>query len=181
MAGDARAAALAFMRDTVAASADAREDHPWGTLFVTPSLDSVYALNAVLVEQAMPDLTLADVEALFDERFATNRFASAVLQDEPTGERLEREARERGWKVEHELLMELRREPDRVVDTSSVREGAEAEMRALADRWFAEDFADQGEEVLRQLSEFSRREWTARPTRAFVAGDGQAMCKLWSD
>jgi GNAT superfamily N-acetyltransferase len=54
-------------------------------------------------------------------------------------------------------------------------------MRALAERWFAEDFAAQGERVLAQLGEFARREWSARPTRAFVAGDGQAMCKLWSD
>ena len=97
MAGDARAAALAFMRDTVAASADTREEHPWGTLMVTPSLDAVYALNAVLVERELPELTLGDIEALFDERFPTNRFASAVLQDEATAERIEAEARERGW------------------------------------------------------------------------------------
>ena len=169
------------MRDTVASSADTREDHPWGTLMLTPSLDGVYALNAVLIEGELPELTLADIAALFDERFPANRFASAVLQDGATAERIEREAREQGWKVEHELLMELRREPDRVADTSGVREGSEQELRALTDRWFAEDYAEQGDEVLRQLSEFSRREWTARPTQAFVAGDGQAMCKLWSE
>jgi GNAT superfamily N-acetyltransferase len=178
---DARATALAFMRDTLAASADVREEHRWGALLRTPSLDAVWALNQVFVERPAPDLTLADVEALLRERFAGGRFASAMLEDEATGARIEAEARERGWRVEHELVMALRREPDRRADTSGVREGEMAELRALADRWFAEDFADQGEETLRQLAEFSAREWEARPTRGFVAAGGQAMCKLWSD
>ena len=178
---DARATVLAFMRDTLAASADLREEHAWGALLRTPSLDAVWALNQVFVERPEPDLTLADIDALFAERFAGGRFASALLEDEATGERIEAQARERGWKVEHELFMELRREPDRRVDTSGVREGAMDELRALVDRWFAEDFAGQGEEALRQLGEFSAREWEARPTRGFVAAGGQAMCKLWSD
>lgn len=178
---DARATALAFMRDTLAASADAREEHAWGALLLTPSLDAVWALNQVFVERREPDLTLADLDALFAERFAGGRYASAFLEDEATGERIEAEARAAGWKVEHELVMELRREPDRRADTSGVREGAMDELRALADRWFAEDFAAQGPEALRQLGEFSNREWDARPTRGFVAADGQAMCKLWSD
>lgn len=179
MAGRA-SVAFAFLRDTVAASADEVELHPWGTLLRTPSLDAVWALNGVIVHRPQPDLTLDDVEALFAARFG-GRFASATLHAPSAAERIEREARERGWRVERELVMELRREPDRIADTSGVREGTEAEVRALNDRWFADDFSSQGAEALRQLSEFGAREWHARPTRAFVAGDGKAMCKLWSD
>lgn len=178
---DARAAALAFMRDTLAAAADVREEHAWGALLLTPSLDAVWALNQVFVERPEPELTLADVDALLTARFAGGRFASALLEDEATGERIEAEARAAGWKVEHELVMELRREPDRRADTSGVREGGPDELNALSFRWFREDFAEQGEATLEQLDEYARREFRARPTRGFVAAGGQAMCKLWSD
>jgi GNAT superfamily N-acetyltransferase len=171
----------AFMRETVAASCDTVEPHALGTLLVTPSLSAVYGVNGIIVEGPQPDLALDDLARLFDERFSHGRYASALFWDEPTGARIEEQARERGWKVEHELIMELRRDPDRIVDTSGVREGREDEMRALADRWFAEDFPDVDEEELRQLSEYAGREWHARPARTFVAADGQAMCKLWSD
>jgi len=104
-----------------------------------------------------------------------------MLYDEPTAERLVREAHERGWKSEREVVMVLRREPDRVVDTSSVREAAKDEVMTLMASWFAADFAEQGEDVLRQLDEYADREWRAWPTRAFVTGDALATCKLWSD
>lgn len=181
MERSAAALALWFLRDTVAASADAVEPHPWGTLLRTPSLDAVWALNGVIVEGPRPELALGDLEALFADRFAGGRFASATLHDPDTAERIEREARERGWTVEHELVMELRREPDRIVDTSGVRAATESEIRVLRDRWFADEFTAQGPDALRQLSQFAAREWHARPTRAFVTADRLAMCKLWSD
>jgi ribosomal protein S18 acetylase RimI-like enzyme len=177
----AAAVALAFMRDTVAASADEVVPHAWGTLLRTPSLDTVWALNGLIVDGPRPELTLSELEALFAERFAGGRYASATLDDDELAARLEPAARERGWKVERELVMELRREPDRLADTSRVRDGSEEEVLALTDRWFAEDHAADGAETLRQLSRFAAREWRARPTRAFVSGDGLAMCKLWSD
>ncbi len=175
------AVALAFMRDTVAGSADEVEPHAWGTLLRTPSLAGVWVLNGLIVEGPRPELTLDDLDALFAERFAGGRYASATLDGEALAARLEPVARERGWKVEHELVMELRREPDRLADTSRVRDGSEEEMLALTDRWFAEDHAADGPETLRQLSEYAAREWRARPTQAFASGDGLAMCKLWSD
>jgi GNAT superfamily N-acetyltransferase len=178
---DARAAALAFMRDTRAACADRVEQDARGTIFVTPSLPNVYSLNTLVVEDPQPDLDLDAVEALLGERIGTTAWASALIADELAGERLEAEARERGWKVEHELLMELRREPDRVVDTSTVQEGDGETALTLASRWFREDFADQGEAILAELDRYAEREWRSRPTRLFVSPDRLAMCKLWSD
>jgi GNAT superfamily N-acetyltransferase len=104
-----------------------------------------------------------------------------VLHDPATATRLEAEARERGWKVEREIAMVLAREPDRIVETSAVREATKDEVMALMATWFAADHAAQGEAVLRQLDEYAEREWRARPVRAFVTGDARATCKLWSD
>ncbi len=178
---DARATALAFMRETRAVCADAVEPHRWGTLFATPSLDEVYSLNVLVVEEPQPDLTLDAVDAALGERFSTNRWSSALIEDEPTAARIEAQARERGWKVERELLMDLRREPGRLVDTSSIEEGDEETTLALSSRWFAEDFSEQGEATLRQLDDYAARELRSRPTRVFLTPDKAAMCKLWSD
>jgi GNAT superfamily N-acetyltransferase len=173
--------ALAFMRETRGAVADRVEEHPLGTLLATPSLDRVWSLNALSVSGARPDLTLDGLEAALLDAFGDARWASVELHDAATAARIEAEARARGWTVEHEVVMDLRREPDRVVDTPPVREGTREEMLALADRWFAEDVESQGPEALTQLRAYARREWDARPTRAFVAGDAEAMTKLWSD
>lgn len=179
--GDARERILAFDHATIAGSADRVVEHPLGTLFVTPSLDAIWGLNSLLVSDPQPDLGLADLEAVFDEHMPRQRFVSAELWDPATAERIEREAREREWKVEHVVAMVLRREPDRAVDTSGVREATEDEVAALMKRWFAADHAKYGEDVLRQLDEYAAREWRSREPRAFVTGDAQATCKLWSD
>ena len=141
----------------------------------------MWSLNTLLVPDPQPDLSLADLEAVFDEHMPGQRYAAADLWHRATAERVEREARDRGWKVERVIVMVLRREPDRVVDTSGVREATEDEVMALMKMWFAADHAKQGENVLRQLDEYAAREWRARPPRAFVSGDAQATCKLWSD
>jgi ribosomal protein S18 acetylase RimI-like enzyme len=178
---DPRSAALAFMHETRVAVADRVEEHPLGTLLITPSLDRVWSLNALTIEGGRPEVQLDDVAAALAEHFPAPGYASAVIFDGETSVRIEAQARERGWQVEHEVVMDLRRDPDRIVDTPPVREGSREEMLALADRWFAEDFEKQGPEALAQLSAYARREWDARPTRAFVAGDAEAMTKLWSD
>ena len=156
-------------------------EHPLGTLFLTPSLDAVWGLNCLLVSEPQPDLGLADLEAVFDDHMPGQRFTSAELWDPPTAERIEAEARERGWKVERVVAMVLRRDADRVVDTSGVREATEDEVAALMAMWFAADHAKYGEDVLRQLDEYAAREWRSRSPRAFVTADAQATCKLWSD
>jgi GNAT superfamily N-acetyltransferase len=178
---DDRTAALDFGRETLMRCVDEVEPWEYGRIVRTPALDRVWSLNTVLVERPAPGLTFDDLDGLLTEQFGGRRFAGAVFEDEATAERLEPAARERGWKVEHELVMALRRDPDRVVDTSSVREATEAQLMTLLSRWFAEDHAKDGPEMLRQLDEYGRREWKARGGRAFVAGEGQAMCELYSE
>jgi GNAT superfamily N-acetyltransferase len=175
------ATVLAFQRETLSRAADRVEHHPLGYVLVTPSLEAVWSLNALVVERPPPGLTLDGLDAALDEHLAGGRYASAVLHDDALAERLAPEAAERGWKVEREVVMELRREPDRVVDTSGVREATKDEVMALMSSWFAEEHAEHGEETLRQLDEYAEREWRSRPPRAFVTGDGVATCKLRSD
>ena len=181
MSAVARAFVLPFTLETHSRCADAVEDHEWGTLLLSPSLDAVWSVNGLVAHEPLPGLTLDDLDALFTERFPGGRFVSATFGDPDTGARLEAQARERGWKVEHEVLMVLTREPDRVVDTSAVRAASREETLALMARWIAEDFSEQGEEAMRQIEALAEREWDARDTRAFVAGDASATCKLWSD
>jgi len=90
-------------------------------------------------------------------------------------------ARESGRRVERELFMALRREPDRVVETGGVREGAEETVIPLMAAWNEEEHADEGPEALRQLTEFARREWRARRARVLVSDDALATCRVWSE
>ncbi|MDQ3740363.1 MAG: GNAT family N-acetyltransferase [Actinomycetota bacterium] len=177
---DARAAALAFARETHARCADERLVWDHGELLRTRSLDKVWAVNVALALGPPPALSLDDVDELLGATFA-GRFSSAMFEEGEATERLEAQARERGWRVEHELFMVLRREPDRVADTSAVREGTEAEIRPLMERWNEEELSDQGPETLAQLATFVDREWSARPTRSLVAGDAEATCRVWSE
>ena len=141
----------------------------------------MWSLNALVVERPLPAVGLDEVEEVLDRHMPGRRYASVLLHDEATAARLEPEARARGWKIDHEVAMVLRREPDRVADTSGVRAAAKDEVAALMRMWFAADHAKQGEAVLRQLDEYADREWRSRPPRAFVTSDAQATCKLWSD
>ncbi|HEX2085117.1 MAG TPA: GNAT family N-acetyltransferase [Solirubrobacteraceae bacterium] len=175
---DERARALAFARETNARCADLRERWEHGLLLRTPSLDAVWSVNNAYVERPARSLSADDVEALLARRFAGGRFASATIEDEETAARIEPAARERGWRVEHELFMVLRGRPRHEPGSSEIREGTEAELAALLSRWFAEDFADQGPEALRQLDEFARRQRAARPRRAFVSPAADATVSL---
>ena len=176
---DALASALAFQRAAIAACADEVIDGPWGPVVRTPSLDGVWALNAVLVERGTPALTADELAAPLSELVPTGRWPSILVEDEAVAAAVEPAFAERGWRIQHELFMGLRRAPDREADTSSVREATEDEVAALMDQWFADDFADQGAEVLAQLTEMARRERHAHPGRAFVAGDGRALCHVY--
>jgi ribosomal protein S18 acetylase RimI-like enzyme len=177
---DDRGLALGFVRETHARSADERLEWEHGVLLRTPSLNQVWALNVALAVGPPPPLSLDDVDALLGATYG-GRFSSAMFEEGENTERIEAQARERGWRVEHELLMALRREPDRLVEAADVREGSEEEVRPLMTRWNEEELSDQGPEALAQLTTYVDREWAARPTRALVAGDAEATCRVWSE
>jgi ribosomal protein S18 acetylase RimI-like enzyme len=177
---DERAAALAFARETFSRCADETEAWEHGVLLRTPSLSQVWAINSAIAVGPPPDLSFAEVDALLDGHYA-GRFSSAVLEEGEHADRIEAAARERGWRVEHELYMALHRDPDRTVDTAGVREGTEAEIRPLMERWNEEELSDQGPEALVEVAAFGDREWRARPMRALVTDDALATCRVWAE
>jgi ribosomal protein S18 acetylase RimI-like enzyme len=178
---DPGAGALTFALETTTRSADSSEPHPGGVVLDTPSLDQVWSLNTVVFRSPAPDVSFDDVERLLEERFAGRRYASAAFWDGQTGERMAAAAKERGWRIEREVFMALRRPPDRVADTDGVREGSEEEVIPLMAAWNEEELSDQGPEALAQLTEYARREWGARQARVFVPEDGLATCRVWSE
>ena len=166
--------AYAFLNRTAAGCADASRAWPYGRVLHTPSLPLVYSVNAVVVSSGSPS-------------------AQEVLAEMPPGVQRPSvmvEGEERyaalgdaftGWDAETELVMLLDRVPDAPA-AGAVREGTPAEIDALADRWFAEDFLEkEGADAVTQLKEFGRRQRRARPTRGFVSPEADAMTLLWSD
>ena len=177
---DERAAALAFGRETMARCADRVDEWEHGVLLRTPSLGEVWAINSTIAVGPPPPLTFADVDALLDREYP-GPHCSAVFEDgEPTAA-IEAGARERGWRIEHELYMVLRREPDRASDTSAVREVPATEARGLIERWNEEELDDHGPEELRQVADFNDREWGSRPTRTLVTEDGLATTRVFAE
>jgi ribosomal protein S18 acetylase RimI-like enzyme len=177
---NAREAALAFARETTTRCADRAEEWEHGVLLRAPSLGDVWAINAAIAVGPPPDMEFSVVDALLDREFP-GRWSSAFFEEGAAADRIEAGARERGWRIEHELYMALRRDPDRVSDTSAVREVEPAEARGLMERWNEEELTDHDAEALRQVADFSDREWASRPTRVLVTDDGLATTRVFAE
>jgi GNAT superfamily N-acetyltransferase len=154
--------ALAFELESIALIADRTTAIPEGWVARTPSLPAVWDLNHVGLTEP---IELADVEALVEREQGDLPFRHLVVQHEPTGERLERELPARGWKVERNVVMVLRREPDRV-DASAVVEADLSDGLGLMRRWTGESKGlRQDPEAHRQVLETPRLMWERRKAR----------------
>jgi ribosomal protein S18 acetylase RimI-like enzyme len=163
---------LDFSVATASACADEVRDAPFGCVLSTPSLPLVWSLNSVVARRPGAPLEQL-VEALPDAPRP-----SIYFEDVDDAERLAGELA--GWDTENEVYMVLAEVPPAPAP-GTVREGSREEIEALDREWLVEDFSSQGERAVEQLVEYMRRQWDARPTRAFVSPDGTAMAKLWSD
>ena len=151
---------LDHLRRTLESSAE--ETHPIGPgwLVRTRSLPQVWTLNQLRITEAT---TFADAVALADRYQADLPYRHIVVEDGPTGRRLQDAFRAAGWRVERQVLMALAAPPDREVDTSAVTVLSEGQMSALMRRWATEDHPDISEDSLDQLAEFGKRQgrlWT---------------------
>jgi GNAT superfamily N-acetyltransferase len=175
--------ALAFELESIALIADRTTAIPEGWVARTPSLPAVWDLNHVGLTEPVE---LADLEAVLEREQGALPFRHLVVQHEPTGQRLERELPARGWKFERNVLMVLRREPDRGLDTSAVVEADLGDALGLMRRWTGESEAlRQDPEAHRQVLETSRRVWQRRGARRLgvVGRDGAlaGITVLFSD
>jgi len=154
------ARALAFERESIALIADRMSAIPEGWVARTPSLPAVWDLNHVGLTEPV---ALAELEPLLERELSDLPYRHLVVQHEPTGERLERELLARGWKYERNVVMVLRREPDRGLDASAVIEADEAGGLELMRQWTGESKELREDPAAhRQVLETSRRIWERR-------------------
>jgi GNAT superfamily N-acetyltransferase len=162
---DAMKLALEFQRRTIALTADEFVAVERGFVVRTPSLPEVWSANHLRVTEP---LTLDELIALADEHLSPLPYRHVMLEHEPTGRRLQQPLREAGWRLERDVIMDLRRPADREVDTSMVVEAGEEEMLDLMERWHLEGPERVSADGLRQLREYGRRENRAFGDRNFA-------------
>jgi RimJ/RimL family protein N-acetyltransferase len=167
-----------FQRALEEAIAERSERFAHGVGFFSDSVPSVYDANYLVLDRlATAGEHAAEADALM-ERFHHRK---VVALD--GGGALAPGFLERGWTPSTHLLMAHRRKPDRLVDTSSVREVTQAELRdvkratMLAEPWGSERL---GEE-LRVVDERVGNAISLRFFAAFAGGQVAAYCELRSD
>ncbi len=183
MPTDARDSILAFLRRTTELTADEVRPVEGGWIFDTPSIDVAWGLNHLRL--AAP-VSFERAVALAEEAQSRLSYRRVVLEPGAYTEELAAAFLAGGWRAEHDLLMELRRPPDRDVDTSCVDEPTEETELELARRWTLEEAPNTTPEVLAALERFWVREARVRGDRylgiANLSGPGiAAKAKLRSE
>lgn len=147
-----------------------------GTAFLSPSIPQVYDHNYVSVEEPTVGADeLADEAA---EALADHFHRRVVVESATPG--LQADFTALGYVLSTHLVLEHRRGPDRLVDTSAVREtDLDAVLPARTEATLREEWG--GEEIADQLNQSKRHIAAAVPTRFFAAliGDQVAgWCEL---
>ncbi|MBV9309442.1 MAG: GNAT family N-acetyltransferase [Solirubrobacterales bacterium] len=174
--------ALDFQRRTIELVADEVLPIEAGFIVRTPSLPQVWSLNHVRITVPVP---LATMVRIADEALADLPYRDLRVEFPEAEGELEHALRDAGWMLEREVVMALRRPPDRQPVADAVSESSEVAIRPLMHRWFAEGPPEITEEGLRQLVEYSRREAEILRDQIFTINDeggaAVAMTKLRSD
>jgi len=167
-----------FSRRLEEATAERREPFAHGVGLFSDSISSVYDANyLVLDELATVEEHVAEADALME------RFHHRKVVAFEGGRALAPGFAERGWKLATHLVMAHHREPDRLVDTSSVREvtheelGAAKRATTLAEAWGTNRLAEQLREAKRRVGEAVSLRFFA----AYLEGRVVAYCELRSD
>jgi GNAT superfamily N-acetyltransferase len=173
---------LRFIRDTTALAADELRAVDGGWVVRSPSLPQAWGLNHVRVQHTIPFDKLL---ALADREFAHLPYQHVILEDAAAGGALEPAFASGGWKIDREVLMILRHEPNRTDDSAAVTELPLERLSALHRSWRLESQPNLAPEVMDQLDEYTRREAAAKGDRGFAicdaAGEPHAMTTLRSD
>ncbi|MFL5964628.1 MAG: GNAT family N-acetyltransferase [Gaiellaceae bacterium] len=160
------------------AAAEQRVPGTHGVGLFAPSVREVYDLNYLRAEQPAPaDRLIAEAEQLMEDYFHKR----VIL--ERGGGRAAAVFRAHGWTVVPHLIMAHAREPDRRVDTSTVREVPFEQLTAARREVTAgEPWGD--DEISSLLDDAKRLVMRAVPTRffaAFAEGGVAAYCEVRSD
>ena len=121
------ARALAFARRQIRGACERALAHPFGEAFLDTRLPRAHVLNSLHVASEVdPD----QLVAALDDLYAGYPHRRAYVEVDATGERLASELRRRGWQVERNVVMALRRPRDRDGDRALAREVDAATHRA---------------------------------------------------
>ncbi len=168
----------AFLCATEEAVCDEVRPARCGTALLTPSLPSVWQLNALRVED--PETTGDQVSAEADELFGDLGHRMLFVPDSVHGTRLAPELARRGWNATRLLVMIRRRPPD---DGPPPGTAAEVERQVGARSLAAfrrEQALDGGDHTIDELEAMDDRFTVAAGARDFVAppGEGHSCCRL---
>ena len=158
------------------------EPFAYGTAMFDERVPRRWDSNYLLVEELPTKVGAAELAAEAEriQGAAGLNHRKLELRDETAGARLEPQFRELGWSVNRHVVMALHREPDRLSDTSIVREvDAETLREPRAEQlrtfeWAADD------EVLAQLHEAKRLFADRVDTRFFAVFDEERVVS-WTD
>lgn len=186
MPDDAFARALAFtlaLEDRVATRV---EPIAGGSALLRPDYPDVWDFNFVRLEH--PD-QVRDTATLVDDATRVLALAGCShcqirVSDEEVAARLAPGLILAGLGVMRHAYLVRSLPPDRVVDTSAVREIDEATLRVARERAVREELPDRSDEVVRQLvdlHEVLARVTDMRRFAAFVGPEIVAYCSVFSD
>jgi GNAT superfamily N-acetyltransferase len=156
--------------------------HPFGEAFFSPSLPRAYALNTLYVDA---EVDADQLVAALDELYADFGHRRAAVERADTGERLCEEMRRRGWLVERDLYMALRRPRDRDPAAGLAREVDQPTLQAAELATVREEPYARQEDVARELVAMRARFATGVATVRFFVGRADdvdaAVTTLYSD
>lgn len=164
--------------------ADRRVPFRYGTALFTDRLPLVWDLNFLRVERPAESAAELAAEAQRLQGAAHHTHRKVAVEQAAEAFRLRPGFEALGWKAESDLVMVHRRPPDRPVDTSLVREVAEAELQPVREQGIRSEPWGQDDEVVRQIlaSQFLLDEATdVARFAAFAAGEVASCCDLYSD
>lgn len=180
------ARAHAFERANRVAAADRVVEHPYGVQVTNLAAPHAYMANMLHADAPLDPRPDPDAfVAALDDLQSDVAHRHAFVCDPAAGSRLAPALRERGWIVEHDVFMALRRPRDRDPVPGLARETNAATLAAVERAVSREQPYGRDETVVAQLSR-ARAALCAAPgaTRYFVGGvDGAdgASATLYSD
>jgi GNAT superfamily N-acetyltransferase len=176
------ARALAFARRQIRGACERALAHPFGEAFLDTRLPRAHVLNSLHVASEVdPD----QLVAALDDLYAGYPHRRAYVEVDATGERLASELRRRGWQVERNVVMALRRPRDRDGDRALAREVDAATHRAADAETVRDEPYGRDEDVVRQLVGMREALAAAVPVARWFAGGvdeiDAAVTTLYSD
>lgn len=157
--------------------------HALGEAFFNERLRSVWAMNFFRLTE--PPRHVEAVLAALDELYAGFAHRRVAIEDEAAGAAFAAELRDRGWLVEHNVYMALRRDRDRAAAPGLAREVDEATLRPVAAAAIREEPHGRDERVVEQLLDHrAALADAAERSRFFVGASGgvdAAVTTLYCD